>query len=870
MSKRFVNKKKTRGCYTHRTSKCEDYNKYFCPRRRFFKEVIACFYCAFKKTPPGTKIKVRNSHFGARWVYISLTALILLFFNITTYAATYANFFDIPKDDFSLVLLQYIFGPMNGILRMKTTDLTIMGVVFKAFNSGMLCLAVIVIMYTVVMSIINTAHQGEFLGKKYDSMWVPLRSILGVIVIIPTHSGYSIIQLMLMWTVMQGIGAADHVWTSAYTFMNPNSGNGSGVGKGFLGKPLVLIPDINIYTNFTNNVKKSTICMNSAYKDYGGATSDDATSNPITLSKMFTNVVFPSSQGSSNNNQQQNGQNSTETYNGYNFNCYYPAYIPDKSKSYTPDCAFPYPTDISKSKYGKKPFYDPTNKDPSKQGAAPILIKCGIIKWPSPGNPDAETKYNMTSDLNGIYKKNMQSMFSLLNPAAQNFVFKGTPFPSGTDDLTPTLASTFQQQMAAYQGAEGKNRLNNSDWDTITKKGWIFAGSYYYSIANISSVVGSIGSLSNISSESGSGDSADFAGQNVSGPAIGQQIGSGFANYLLYPIIKTFEAALVGPTEVSGEKGFINKKFNYSPGDVINPIVVIQLMGSRIVDIVEEFFELGLLAVLAFALIAGICPAVNSVSTVFSAVSRFVLVPMMFLLGLLISIGLTMEVYIPMVPFIIFFFAAVGWLIAVIETILAAPLIALGIAHPEGQHELFGRAEPALMLLVNVFIRPTFLIIGLLVAILLASAAVTLLNFTFGIIEGATTGGLGASYGPVQSLLYLCIYVSLVIAIINKSFGLITTLTDAVLRFIGNQHALGAEQGAGEQDVKGSFGGAAGAGGQVHGAASGKAEKGGEEYMGKQSKDREDKQKKDGPGGQVGNSTEMTERGGDNNPPPIE
>ena len=762
----------------------------------------------------------------SRWCCVSLTTLTLLFFSITTYAVPFTDFFSIPKDDYSLVLLRMIFGPMNGILKMKSTDLTIMGTIFKTFNSAMLCLAVIIITYTLVMSIINTAHQGEFLGKKYDSMWVPLRSIMGIIVIIPTHSGYSIIQLIIMWTVIQGVGAADHVWKAAYDFMSGNSGNNNNqIGNSWLGKPQVAMPNMTTFTTYNNNIKKTTVCMNAAYQEYGGATS--VSDKPIALGQPFNNVIISSQTGSSNGNG--NSQSSAETFDGYNFNCYYPSYIPDSEKgtAHLPDCTT-FPQAATKSKYSQPPYYNPQNQDLSKQGAAPIQINCGIITWPSAGNTDAETKYGMTSELAGIYQKNIEKSFKTLNTYAQAFVFEGTPFPIGTKDPIPSLAAQFQQQIAKYEGTEGRKLTESSNWSEMPKKGWIMAGSYYYSIAQLSTVVGDIGNLASLNAEAGTGDSYDFAGQTTTVPGSQSTAAGQIFLEPLDGIVDAFSKVVAGATTTSG---FINKNFNYSDTDkVVNPIVVIQLLGSRIIDIIEAAFEMGIIAVLAFAVVAGICPAANPITMVFSTISRFILVPIMFGLGLLLTIGLTMEVYIPLVPFIIFFFAAVGWLIGVIESVLAGPLIALGIAHPEGQHELFGRAEPALMLLVNVFVRPSFLIIGLIVAILLASAAVTLLNLTFQIILGATSAGLGASYGAVQSVLYLCIYVSLVIAIINKSFGLITTMTDAVLRFIGNQHQLGAEQGSGEQETKQAFGGAAGGGGQVHGAAtnqaSGQSEKG--------------------------------------------
>jgi len=35
------------------------------------------------------------------------------------------------------------------------------------------------------MGTINTAHEGETLGKKWDTMWTPLRTALAIAVVLP-------------------------------------------------------------------------------------------------------------------------------------------------------------------------------------------------------------------------------------------------------------------------------------------------------------------------------------------------------------------------------------------------------------------------------------------------------------------------------------------------------------------------------------------------------------------------------------------------------------------------------------------------------------------------------------------------------------
>ena len=122
------------------------------------------------------------------------------------------NFLKPPATDLSLAYLLEFFGKWNsGVFAEKN----VIAVMFKYFNIAMLTLGTIIIIYNVVVSIINTAHQGKFLGKKFDTVWGPIRVVLGFVLIIPTGSGYSIIQIFIMWMVTMGIGAADHLWSQA-------------------------------------------------------------------------------------------------------------------------------------------------------------------------------------------------------------------------------------------------------------------------------------------------------------------------------------------------------------------------------------------------------------------------------------------------------------------------------------------------------------------------------------------------------------------------------------------------------------------------------------------------------------------------------
>ena len=86
--------------------------------------------------------------------------------------------------------------------------------------------------------------------------------------------------------------------------------------------------------------------------------------------------------------------------------------------------------------------------------------------------------------------------------------------------------------------------------------------------------------------------------------------------------------------------------------------------------------------------------------------------------------------YLALLPYLVFLTTIVGWLLLLLEGMVAAPLIALGITYPYG-HDFFGRAEQLTTLFLGVFVRPACILIGFVFSIMLASLSLFLLNLVF-------------------------------------------------------------------------------------------------------------------------------------------
>src|SRR6185312_160359 len=113
---------------------------------------------------------------------------------------TLTGLFTPAPNDLSVRYLSDIFGVVDGVLHGTGTQ--IVGTIFGVFNSAVLALGSIIIMYVLLVGTLNTAHEGELLGKKWSSVWVPVRSAVGFSLLLPKASGYSMIQIFVMWVVV--------------------------------------------------------------------------------------------------------------------------------------------------------------------------------------------------------------------------------------------------------------------------------------------------------------------------------------------------------------------------------------------------------------------------------------------------------------------------------------------------------------------------------------------------------------------------------------------------------------------------------------------------------------------------------------------
>ena len=83
-----------------------------------------------------------------------LSFVVLSFFPLFVFAADGSLSFAPPPGDYSVIFLGNLFGVVDGVLH--GTGSQIMGTMFGVFNAAVLALGGIIIMYTLMVSTMNT------------------------------------------------------------------------------------------------------------------------------------------------------------------------------------------------------------------------------------------------------------------------------------------------------------------------------------------------------------------------------------------------------------------------------------------------------------------------------------------------------------------------------------------------------------------------------------------------------------------------------------------------------------------------------------------------------------------------------------------
>lgn len=649
----------------------------------------------------------------------------------------------VQDGDIAKGMLDAIFGPLTG------SGSNPFGEVMMIFNSAMLTVGGILVFYTLAAGTLQTAHDGQMLGKQWSSIWIPVRTAVGAAVLMPTIQGFSVIQAIVIWLAIQGVGLANLMWNSFMKdplegafYVPPSSAlqiralvsdmAKSNICVAALLESQRLIPNVvqeatqnisvvpfplgmgYVYAGgLCGNVRGFALIQNSASNLGNAITGSTPSSLQIVDENKLRNALVPVHQRNLGRIQEQ---------------------LATASKK------------IAANEMTQEEFV--------------TLYNQLVTQYVNDLSQEARNIYNAEKDeiSAAIQEKMKQDGFAMAGAFYVN-IAKAQDIITNAISSAPTTASG-----PALKFARG-GFLGDVE-DALLSTSILFNGEDLKSIML-------------------RGNSFIQAANDANSTALQMTESRSSEDSWVIGMISWF-------MNDAGMGGIFGSEFAQSNA---NPVMVARNLGDKMTA--------------AAWMGAGIGGGILAASTVqvagtglgggFAAIGGSFL---MMIFSLLFVPGATLSTYVPMVPYIMWLGAFFGWLILVVEAVFGSPIWAVSHLAPDGD-AVVGRGGHGYMLVLSLVLRPALMILGLMAAIVLMKPIGALVNTTF---LGAFA--MSTEPGPLSftKLIMGCIlYMVVVISMMHKVFGLMYMVPDRILRWIGGGDNVIGENAQGTNDmVKGS------------------------------------------------------------------
>lgn len=186
--------------------------------------------------------------------------------------------------------------------------------------------------------------------------------------------------------------------------------------------------------------------------------------------------------------------------------------------------------------------------------------------------------------------------------------------------------------------------------------------------------------------------------------------------------------------------------------------------------------------------------------------------PFYFVMLLLFAVGFSLAVFLPAVPFLYWMVGVFNWLVSVMVGCAAGPMWSathLGAEEDKGSRSAYGY-----IFLIDMMLRPSLMVLGFFFASVAVMAGGTLLNLLFG--TALANANADSIIGLAKMVGWLLIYARIATFGVTRVFGLQATLADYVITFLGGAGMAGIMGGL-VDDVKGMFAAAGGGSRKVPG-----------------------------------------------------
>lgn len=749
---------------------------------------------------------------------------------------------------------EFIFAPWADEYKNKEPTLISHAIGFT--NILAMILGVVIVYYVIIGGALNTAQQGEVLGKEWSSVWLPIRTATGFSLIMPmqTIGGgvLSFAQVFILWLIMLGSNAATLLWEQSIDKITSSSGSTE--------------PTISIGYTPSHKMFKMLMCTENYIKNrtmgqYSWTTSLQGTNEIINMSKGFLFNVTRST----------NAVGREVEFTDENTSVY------AENKDDSVDAFRLINSGVS--------FSQQFNQ------FKPSVVEfaggsCGIIEFGEGEDNNIASDYKVRAmnesrdELRKITGEHLDELLAIVKtmyttPDSEGNLFESTRINAdrnaaadGLDGKTLYLDATkaFRLSASAYSGSlvpavhqklSGGDEIKKKFLLDIKSGGWGKAGIWFFEIGAlpgltyqvINNYVNSIeistpvlcvaSTFSGYENEDCKAKQKDLMqsmllADSFLAQSVKKSTGIGSGGVSVTDKVTSdcsggeacsLDSSTVNRMATEWSKGVLNHlSSNNGVGDTTtlsSPFETVSSIGHSLNNYAASAWAIG---ALFNGFMEGLQSAKEGVwgkaagfftgeATSFGAgfligMGKWLLMSIIALATAMLSTGFVLAYLIPFLPIVTWIMMITGYLVTVVEAVIASPLAIILMVTPEGEGIAGTRLERALQLLAMSILKPSLMIMALITAISISGVSFAILNeFIFEAAEHVLHGGI------FDFVAMMIIYTMTALQLSKLLIGVMHRLPDQILEWFSagmgrsfGENEIGQTLESGSSEMKGTMG----------------------------------------------------------------
>lgn len=694
--------------------------------------------------------------------------------------------------DAAIEMLREVFGDAithisgGSLTAAEAATANMLGTAFGFFNSGVLFFGTILLLWMTIFGVTNSANDGQVLGKKWSTFYTPMRTLTASAMLIPSTSGYSMVQMSILLIVTWSVGFASNMWGAVVDYVV----NGQAIDQA--------VSSVQEDPNFDQMAYDALRMQVCAYAVNQGINQSMGTGT-VNLQPVSVNDTAKSI-GASN---------------------------PNSSLWINPYISTTYTTTVMM-------------RDPNWAGSENICGKMILSNtYIAPDTHSGAVQDVAASVRNAVNTVRFKYAMELLDPNGPigNIAKQAIQVAESTNQTIS--ASAINDQIVAIR-AKMTSEITQTVKSQVTQdnaaisqqfkaSGWVAAASLERELAQIKDAIRSVSTsrseyVSGTSSIVGlipSGDAA-LAAQTVMVKynalidALVQKANTGStASTSGKPVLPSLQTSFTAGDFTSGGnsiKSMVTTYFNVLPDKLMqglttylaedgsDPVMQVKDVGDWMASFAEAIMVtkalvassldgvleglkvganesiLGTNIAAGGGILAGLVAATLRLATEFYAIAKPGIMTLLY--G-----GYFLGMWIPMVPFYVFSLGVIGWLVQVVESLAAGSLWMVMHITPERDDSFIGSQQQGYLLLMSLFARPPLMILGMVASLVVLNPSVRYINegfiTSFRIIQTDSVTGILSIAG------FMLIYCVIIFGVFMLVFSLPQTLPDRILRWVG-------------------------------------------------------------------------------------